>query len=133
MLAWLRKCPSQRPKHEPAADSLRPTPFTPILARLLTFYPYPPFIRYDTRVIVSFLGFAAFCVLNWIAFAIRSLTTSPDQRLHMFSQHMGTFLVASYVFYPSLSLMQLKVRCAWDLTRMLIAAVAWPCSHTTTH
>ena len=72
--------------------------------------PSSPAIRYDMRVIISFLGFAAFCVLNWIAFAIRSLSTPPEQKLHMFSQHMGTFLVASYVFYPSLSLMQLKVR-----------------------
>ena len=45
--------------------------------------------KYDTLVIVSTVLFAAVCVLNWLAYAIR-VSVWPAQRLK--KQHMSVFL-----------------------------------------
>ena len=64
---------------------------------------------YDTRVIVSTIGIGIACVVNWLVFGIRRLfPATPKQRLQAFSSHNSVFLGLTYIFYPTLSVMQLK-------------------------
>ena len=56
---------------------------------------------YDTRVVASFIGFIAVCLVNWVVFGVRrSLKPAAEYRLRVFSEHMSTFLVLTFVFYP---------------------------------
>ena len=65
--------------------------------------------RYDTRVIVTTIGVMSICVVNWLVYGIRWLAqASDDKRRKAFSDHAGAFFALTYVFYPTLSLLQFR-------------------------
>ena len=63
--------------------------------------------RYDWRVIVSTTALGVVCTANWLVYAIRCAAAGSKTRTQkMFTQHMTLFLQITFLFYPTLSLMQ---------------------------
>ena len=58
---------------------------------------------------VSTLSVGGLCAVNWLVFGIRRMMLETDEKkLEAFSFHGSIFLGLTYVFYPTLSLMQFK-------------------------
>ena len=63
--------------------------------------------RFDNRVVATTLGVAGLCALNWLIYGLRTRLRRAQED-HAFRQHMYTFLMITFLFYPSLSLIQFE-------------------------
>ena len=66
--------------------------------------------RYHDRVLMSSLVPVLVVILNWVAYGMRLLMSSrtDDQRQQAYNQHMRFFLIATYVVYPTISMLQFR-------------------------
>lgn len=62
---------------------------------------------YDTKLYATMAGVLVICLGNWAIYGVRVASSGAKSKIaSMYSQHMSAFLIFTYLFYPSLSLMQ---------------------------